>query len=240
MLHRYTPFAQARRKSVTEFPILLVFLLNILSPTILAQNTMEAQAHASRGISFARSRNWPEAEQELKAAVRTAPSIAVYHAQLGSVLGLEGKWKESLTNFQKAVELDPANVGFRRETAAVQWHLGLMDSAEKNLKYILKKEPADPGATLLLGLVLDARGNYGDAARLLSSQFDLAVSQPDRTVGLFDSLVRSGQKTNVGRIIEILRSHTDDPSWASAIGRCAGISVIGHRNSGNALCLNSQ
>ena len=182
MLHRHIPFAQARRKSVTEFPILLVFLLNILSPTILAQNTMEAQAHASRGISFARSRNWPEAEQELKAAVRTAPSIAVYHAQLGSVLGLEGKWKESLTNFQKAVELDPANVGFRRETAAVQWHLGLMDSAEKNLKYILKKEPADPGATLLLGLVLDARGNYGDAARLLSSQFDW--QSPSRTAQL--------------------------------------------------------
>lgn len=226
MLHSHTPLAQAQRKSVTKFPILLVFTLNILSPIILAQNTIDAQAHASRGISFARSRDWPEAEQELKAAVRAAPSVAVYHAQLGSILGMEGKWNESLTTFQKAVELDPANVSFRRETAAVQWHLGLMDAAEKNLDYILKKEPADPGATLLLGLVLDARGNYPDAARLLSSQFDLAVSQPDRTVALFDSLLRSGQKTDVGRIIEVLRLHTNDPLWTSAVGRCAKISAM--------------
>jgi hypothetical protein len=52
---------------------------------------------------------------------------------------MERKWNESLTTFQKAAELDPANVCFRRETPALQWHLGLMDAAEKNLGYIPKK-----------------------------------------------------------------------------------------------------
>jgi len=196
-------------------------MLSFAFPTAKAQNPTEAQDDASRGISFARSRKWEEAEQELRKAVRAAPSVAVYHAQLGSILGLEGKWSESVASFQKAVELAPSDINFRREAAAVQWQLGLLDAAEGNVRYILKREPSDSGAILLLGLVSEARGHYVDAARLLSSQFDLAVSQPDRAVVLFHSLLRSGQKADIGRVVEALRSHASDPLWTSAISRCA-------------------
>jgi tetratricopeptide (TPR) repeat protein len=202
-------------------------MLSLLFSTAKAQNPAEAQDDASRGISLARSRKWEEAEQELRKAVQAAPSVAVYHAQLGSILGLEGKWSESLASFQKAVELAPSDLNFRREAAAVQWQLGLLDAAEDNIRYILKKEPSDPGAILLLGLVSDARGHYADAARLLSSQFDLAVSQPDRAVVLFDSLLRSGRKADMGRVIEALRPNVSDPSWTSAITRCATMAALG-------------
>jgi tetratricopeptide (TPR) repeat protein len=110
----------------------------------------------------------------------------------------------------------------------VQWQLGLLDAAEGNVRYILKSEPSDPGAILLLGLVSDSRGHYADAARLLSSQFDLAVSQPDRAVVLFHSLLESGRKTDIGRVIEALRSHATDPLWSSAISRCATMAASGN------------
>ena len=202
-------------------------ILAFAVPAARAQNTTEAQDDASRGISLARSRKWEEAEQELRKAVRAAPSVAVYHAQLGSILGLEGKWSESLKSFQKAVELAPSDINFRREAAAVEWQLGLLDAAEENVRYILKGEPSDPGAILLLGLVSDSRGHYDDAARLLSSQFDLAVSQPDRAVVLFDSLLRSGRKADTGRVIEALQSHVRDPLWTSAISRCTTMAALG-------------
>lgn len=209
--------------SVAKFSI----LLSILACVSLSQsqNTIEAQKHAAAGIALVRSQNFPEAEQELRKAVRAAPAIAAYHAQLGSVLGLEAKWKESLIKFEKAVELDPSNISFRREAAAVQWQLGQMNAAEKNLDYILKKAPSDPGATLLLGLVYDGRGDYERSAKFLISQFELAVSQPDRAVILFHSLYRANQKSDVPRVVDVLRSHADDPAWVGAISRCAAISA---------------
>ncbi len=167
----------------------------------------------------------PEAEQELRAAVRLAPVVAPYRAQLGSILGLQGKWKEALESFQKAVDLDANDLNFRRETAAVQWQLGLMAPAEKNLQFVLTKHPGDSGAILLLGLVKEKTGDYASAVELLDSQFELVASQPDRTVALFHSIVESGQHDKIPKIVEVLRAHASDSQWANAIDRCIQIAA---------------
>src|SRR5256886_13895509 len=127
-------------------PLLLAALL--AAQNVRAQN-LSAQDHASRGISLVREGKLPEAEQELREAVRVGAGVASYRAQLGSILGLQGMWSEALESFQKAIDLAPENLDFRRETAAVQWQLGLMASAEKNLHYVLAKHPGDSGAILL-------------------------------------------------------------------------------------------
>jgi tetratricopeptide (TPR) repeat protein len=193
---------------------------------VTAEN-VSAQTHASLGISLAREGKLSEAEQELREAVRAAPAVAPYHAQLGSILGLEGKWKEALERFQKAIDLAPENLDFRRETAAVQWQLGLMPSAEKNLQYVLARDPGDSGAILLLGLVRERSGDYASAAQLLDSQFELAISQPDRTVALFHSIVQSGQRDKIPRIVDALKLRANDKQWANAIGRCTQIAAMG-------------
>src|SRR5437879_7630716 len=130
----------------------------LLAVQTVSGQTSPAQDHASLGISLAKEGKLPEAEQELREAVRAAPAVATYCAQLASVLGLQGKWKEALESFQKAIDLAPENLDFRRETAAVQWQLGLLPSAEKNLRYVLERHPVDSGATLLLGLVKERSG----------------------------------------------------------------------------------
>src|SRR5580765_7242630 len=146
--------------------LIAVIATFFVAQVIAAQNS-PAQDHATRGISLVKEGKLPEAEQELQRAVRVAPAVAVYRAQLGSILGLEGKWKEALASFQKAVELAPEDINFRRETAAVQWQLGLMSPAEKNLQYVLAKNPSDSGSILLLGLVKEKTGDYAGAAQLL-------------------------------------------------------------------------
>lgn len=189
--------------------------------------SLPAQERASHGISIAREGKLPEAEQELREAVRLAPAMAPYRAQLGSILGLQGKWKEALESFQKAVDLAPENLDVRRETAAVQWQMGLMSAAEKNIQYVLAKWPNDPGATLLLGLVRERTGDYASAARLLDSQFDSVISQPDRTVALFHATVQSGQRDKTARVIDALKLRAGDRLWTNAIGRCMQIAAVG-------------
>lgn len=204
-------------------PLLLAVLLAVQN--VRAQG-LSAQDHANRGISLAREGKLPEAEQELREAVRVAAGVASYRAQLGSILGLEGNWTESLANFQKAIDLAPENLDFRRETAAVQWQLGLMSSAEKNLQYVLARHPDDSGSIMLLGLVKERNGDYTSAAELLDSQFELVISQPDRTVALFNSAVRSSQRDKITKIVSALRVRANDKLWASVIVRCTQIAVM--------------
>ena len=206
--------------------ILLVFAMLVVVPNVRAQS-LPAQDHSSLGISLAREGKLPGAEQELREAVRAAPAVAPYRAQLGSILGLQGKWKEALESFQHAIDLAPEDINFRRETAAVQWQLGLMSSAEKNLQYILARHPGDSGALLLLGLVKDRTGDYAQAAQLLDSQFELVISQPDRTVALFHSIVQGGQRDKIAKIVDALKLRANDKLWADAIVRCTQIAATG-------------
>ena len=206
------------------YPTILGVLSIFLITPALGQ-TVPAQDRATNGISLARQGNLVDAERELRAAVNEAPSIAVYRAQLGSVLGLLGKWNEALESFQKAIQLAPENLDFRRETAAVQWQMGLMPAAESNVHYVLEKRPDDPGALLLLGLVKEKTGDYAKAAQLLDSQFELVAAQPERTVALFHSLVETGQAEKIAKIVNVLKLHTNDQSWAGVASRCTQLAI---------------
>jgi tetratricopeptide (TPR) repeat protein len=205
-------------------PCLVSILL--IASTLHAQSA-PVQDRAANGIALARQGKLVDAEKELRAAVSEAPSVAIYQAQLGSILGLEGKWSEALECFQKALHLAPENLDFRRETAAVQWQMGLMPAAEGNLQYVLEKRPGDPGALLLLGLVKERTGDYANAAQLLDSQFELVAAQPERTVALFHSVVGSKQTDKISKIVEVLKLHANDKSWTNALSRCTQLAISG-------------
>ena len=213
-----------RRFTVLRLSFVVFALLSVQA--VVAQGATDL---AATGISLARQGRLAEAEHDLRQAVQAAPAVAVYRAQLGSVLGLEEKWKQALASFQKAVDLEPTNINFRRETAAVQWQLGMLPSAEKNLEYVLKKKPDDGSSILLLGLVREKEGNYETAARLLDSQFNLVITQPDRTVAWFHSSVQSGQRAQLAKATDIFRQRADDPAWARALIQCVQIAA----NAGN-------
>jgi len=206
----------------------IVFVLSVIftASSLVAQN-VPVQDRAAKGISLARQGNLPEAERELRAAVSEAPSVAVYRAQLASILGLQGKWRDALEYFQKAVQLAPGNLDFRRETAAVQWQLNLLPAAQTNLRYVLEKHPGDSGALLLLGLVKEKTGDYASAAQLLDSQFELVATQPERTVALFHAVVESGQASRVAKIVDVLKAHANEKSWARAISSCTELAMRG-------------
>jgi len=207
------------------FSTILFVLLILLIPSTLSAQSPPVQDRAASGIALARQGKLVDAEKELRAAVREAPSVAIYRAQLGSILGLQGKWNEALECFQKAVQFAPENLDFRRETAAVQWQVGLLPAAEGNLQYVLEKRPGDPGALMLLGLVKEKTGDYANAVQLLESQFELVAAQPERTVALFHSVVETKQTDKISKIVDVLRLHANDKSWASALGRCTQLAI---------------
>src|SRR5437879_9682804 len=92
-------------------PFLFVILLAM---QVVTAQTLPAQNHARLGISLAREGKLSEAEQEMQEAVRAAPAVAPYRDQLGSVLELQGQWKEAIGRFQKAISLATENLELRR------------------------------------------------------------------------------------------------------------------------------
>jgi len=211
--------------AVTVFSLFFLGIRPAVAELASASQSDEARDYAARGISLAKERDFPGAERELQQAVRIAPNVAQYRAQLASILGLEGKWQPALESFQKAIELAPDDLNYRREAAAVQWQLGLMPAAERNLQFVLARQPDDPGSILLLGLVKEQTGDYQRAAELLDSQFALVSSQSDRVVAMFHAVVESGRSAMIPRILDILVQHATDRAWTDAIGRCMQIAA---------------
>lgn len=206
--------------------LLLVFAVQPSEAQLAnAPQTDEARGYSVRGISLAGEGNLPQAQQELESAVKMAPEVALYRAQLASIFGLQNKWQAALEAFQKAIDLAPDNLDFRREAAAVQWQLGLMPAAEQNLQFVLTRQPQDPGSILLLGLVKEKAGDYPKAAELLDSQFTLVSSQADRVAAMFHAVVESGQSTKIPKMLEVLTQHSADSQWTSAISRCTQIAA---------------
>jgi tetratricopeptide (TPR) repeat protein len=74
--------------------------------------------------------------------------------------------------------------------------------------------------------VKERNGDYTSAAQLLDSQFELVISQPDRTVALFHSVVRSGQRDKITKVVDALKARANDKLWASAMVRCTQIAVM--------------
>src|SRR5258708_1250455 len=95
-------------RSVVSLVVAFVFAMLLTLQDGVAGN-LPGQTRASQGISLAREGKLSEAELELRAAVRAAPTVAPYRAQLGSILGLQAKWNEALESFRKAIALAPEN-----------------------------------------------------------------------------------------------------------------------------------
>ena len=168
------------------------------------QEKSEAQLHAERGVQLMQAGRLPSAESELRRAVQLAPSDPTCLGELGIVLGMEQKLQESNQYFQKALQFNPNDLSIRKNLAYNQWRLGQTDKAEDNLKRILKADPHDGEATLLLGMIEENLQNFASAIRLLGSVPALVRQQPESVVALARSYYRTQNPQSARQTLHIL------------------------------------
>ena len=78
-----------------------------------AQYNSQPQAHFNLGLIYRNHKQWPEAEAQLREAVRADTNEAMPHYALGSVLLSEGRFAPAAQEFATTTKLDPGNVGAR-------------------------------------------------------------------------------------------------------------------------------
>jgi len=153
-----------------------------------------AETHLERGLRLAQAGELQSAEAELRTAVRLKPENAEFLSSLATVLAIEEKFDESTSLFEKALKSSPSDLRSRRHLAANLWQLHRYAEAKQNLKIILKGDPADSQAKLLLGLVSEKSGDDATAVTMLESVPDLVRTQPEAVVALAKSYYRTGER----------------------------------------------
>jgi tetratricopeptide (TPR) repeat protein len=127
-----------------------------------AQNAL-ARQHASKADKLVQTGDLKGAEAEMREAVELSPKNPEYLMRVGLILTMQERPKVAAIYFERALKLDPNNLIIRRHLAGSQWQSGRLDAARENMEFILKVNPRDSEALLLLGMVLMDAGRYTDA-----------------------------------------------------------------------------
>jgi tetratricopeptide (TPR) repeat protein len=152
------------------------------------------------------------AEAELRKAVDLAPRDAAALSMLGGVLGMQGRLEESSQFFKKALQLDPGNRDARRNLAVNQIQARRTSAAIGNLEVLLKTDPGDREAILMLGFAWEVAGNFARAVLYLEQVPDLVGQHPDHIAALVRSYYRTGQKEKARRRLVELQNSSADPA----------------------------
>ncbi len=183
--------------------------MSLVEPATVSSSRTRAEEHSRQGENYLRSGNLTQAEIEFRRAVRLAPTQSAYLAQLASVLGMQRKLEESNRYFSLALKLDPGNSAARRNLAANQWQMGLLQQARSNLETALKINPHDPQIEVLLGLVAASAQDYRTAIRWLEKAPDQVKPDPETFAVLLRCYYKVGEREKAGTILRNLPSRAD-------------------------------
>src|SRR5215469_7062611 len=167
----------------------------------------EAEAHLDQGLALAKLGNLPSAEAELRKAVALVPANADYLDDLATILAMEKKFDESTSYFQQALKIDPQDMAARRYLAANLWQTHRYPEARQNLQILLKANPGDAQALLLLGMVAENTRDYAAAARALASVPSLVRAQPESIAALARSYYYLGERSKACAWLDELQNH---------------------------------
>jgi len=113
-------------------------------PKVAVPEAIARQAFETGAQRF-KARDFHEAVQQFRVAVRHAPSEARYHAALGSALAHNPRWvREAIEAIEQAILLAPGQASYHLELARLLHGQGLKLRARKAAEAALRLAPDDP------------------------------------------------------------------------------------------------
>lgn len=143
-----------------------------------------AEQECNRAIELAGQGDLKAAEEAARKSLQSEPRAARTLALLGMILTREERLEEAAGYLEQALRLDARRVAARFNLALNQFRLGRLDAARRNLEMVRREQPGHAAAALLLGTILAAEGECGDALPLLEQVPELAQRQPESRLGL--------------------------------------------------------
>jgi tetratricopeptide (TPR) repeat protein len=188
----------------------------------------ELYLHALRASGY---RDYTTYYDLLMESAQVADSVpARIHKELGLGAAQLGRWDECAKHLQDLVDLSPADMSARDLLAEALWARGDTTGAEYQARVVLRTDPSDPQAYLLMGDLQMARRRVDSAMTLwqaglrrapdiASSQFELSMRigrllrehhKVDSANGMFQSALTSARV--------LLSGTPQDPLALSRVG----------------------
>jgi len=112
------------------------------------------EGHLARGFAYYYGeRDYDRALGEFEIARRDLPNEAQAYMAIGAIQRRQGKWTDSIANFEKAVALDPKNAGFLYNLGFTYVALKQYEAADKVFDRALEVAPQSFSSRALKGII---------------------------------------------------------------------------------------
>jgi serine/threonine-protein kinase len=172
----------------------------------LVLDSTSAEAYTALGYgNMIYAWNWSAAETNFRRAIAADPNYPTGHHWYGDFLAGRGRLAESLTEMNRAHQLDPLSQQIGIEVGWVSYLFHRNDEAAALIRQVLELDPTYAQAHYRLGLVLIQQGRYPEAITSLKRSIDLGVFYPLGAAGLAYAYAASGDRAQAISIITDLK-----------------------------------
>ncbi len=152
-----------------------------------------AEAYFQLSLVCMHRKEWQKMHELLLKAVHLNPHSAIYHANIGTALHMQGKNPEAIRSYQQALTLDPDNLNSLNNLAVLYSLTDKNDEAEKLLKHSLELDPDQPEAWLnLCSAVQNMDFREEDVVSYARKAVALRPRSPEPYLFLGKALLRKG------------------------------------------------
>jgi Flp pilus assembly protein TadD len=126
---------------------------------------------------------WAEGEQQealehLDAALAAEPERPEVLTELGSTMGILGRYEEADRYLRQAKRLAPGDVSVDAQLAIILFRKGLYAAAELELRGITERDPSQADALFYRGEALNRLGRADEALDVLTRVVELEPKKP--------------------------------------------------------------
>jgi eukaryotic-like serine/threonine-protein kinase len=172
----------------------------------LAIDDTLADAHVAQGVvktDF--DRDWPTAEEEFKRAITLAPTLVEAHHQYSHFLEAMGRSEESLSESQRALEIDPLDPVI---SAHLGWHYVMARRPEQAI--VQCQKALEVGNTywghFYLGQAYEQKARYNEAIAEFNKALGISEGSTEAIAALGHAYAVSGKRREAQHVLDDLDS----------------------------------
>ena len=133
-----------------------------------ASGSNSAALYDLLGTAYAKSNNFPGAEEAFQRAVTLEPDEASHRKGLAQALLSDHKYDQALSQYERLTKIEPDNPENYLRMSQIYRHLNQLDKSESNLMQAKKYAPGSLEVLYNEALLYEAQARYKDAIQVLS------------------------------------------------------------------------
>lgn len=173
-----------------------------------AQEIDDTLAEAETSLGFVNYRyewNWPEAEERFRRAIHLKPDYPTGHHWYGEFLATQGRFRESISELERAQQLDPLSLPINTDLGQSLFFAGQYDYAIEQLQKTLEMDQSFVRAQIILGAAYEQKRMYVEAIAALEEARIVAGANPLAIGGLGHVYAVAGERERAHAALEELK-----------------------------------